>query len=257
MKQYIVSLTALVISGFLFLSCKESIAANSMETTQSESSSTADNVPVNKNFHYELGSRFINHVTKEKLETATTIEDIVPEGATDDISSFWDVKIGLVKDKTVFAKGENNHLNESQLTLLSHFSYSTDYYVEAFCKRLNHKTGEFEKQCFVYYVTVIPEQQATFEGGNDALLAYLKKNSREEVSAVKNTSLKPGKIRFNVSNQGVVEGIQLEASCGNHDIDATLLELMKNAPQKWKAATDSAGETIDQELVFSFGVVGC
>ena len=51
--------------------------------------------------------------------------------------------------------------------------------------------------------------------------------------------------------------VELEESSGYPAIDKTMIELLTNAPGKWKPAKNAKGEKVDQQLVFSFGEVGC
>jgi hypothetical protein len=36
-----------------------------------------------------------------------------------------------------------------------------------------------------------------------------------------------------------------------------MIELVKAIPGTWEAATNSNGDKVEQELVFSFGTIGC
>ena len=56
---------------------------------------------------------------------------------------------------------------------------------------------------------------------------------------------------------GAVEQVKLERSSGYPAIDKVMIELIQNAPHKWSPATNAQGEAVDQELVISFGQLGC
>ena len=60
-----------------------------------------------------------------------------------------------------------------------------------------------------------------------------------------------------ITTDGTVSDVILESTSGYDSIDDKMIELIKSMPGKWNAATDSQGEKVEQELVYSFGLVGC
>ena len=86
---------------------------------------------------------------------------------------------------------------------------------------------------------------------------YLEENSKDAIKNVKRNKLKPGKVRFIVTQNGAIENVRLESTSGYTAIDKKMLELIKLAPKEWSPARNSKGDKINQELVFSFGIIGC
>lgn len=213
---------------------------------------------VNPDFVYNVGSRFRATITKEKLLSAKTIVDLVPNGATEGLDSFQDVKISaLRKDGERNEIGINTELNSAQIKLLESFDYSTNFYIEADCKHKNPETGEIERYHFVYYVTIVPENEAEYKDGQLALMNYLKENSWEETVTTKKEHLKPGRVLFTVTQSGKIANVKLESTSGYTTIDKKMIKLIKALPGEWIPATNSNGEKVSQELVFSFGIIGC
>ena len=263
-KLFIVCLviTTISLTAYSFSSCEnsttenEEVSQNNLADSESELEGTSEERK-KPDFFYEVSTRFIATITKEKLDQAKTLADLVPKGGTEGLDSFRDVKIGIVNDKSKFAKGSNGSLNSAQINLLSSTNYSTDFFIEAFCKYKNPDTGKTEDYCFVYYVTIIPEKEAEFIEGHDAFMYYLEENSKEAIKKIKRDKLKPGKVRFTVQQNGEITGVELESTSGYNSVDEKMIELITNSPKKWNPATNSKGEKIDQELVFSFGLIGC
>ena len=211
----------------------------------------------NSNFYYDVNSRFAATITKEKLHNATSIIDLVPGEGTIGLEFFSDVKIGvLTNGKDKIETGISSVLNPAQLDLLKSADYSTNYYNNATCKRNNSVTGKTEDYSFVYYVTIVPEKAADFKDGHNALMDYLKKNSKDETARVDPNMLQSGKVRFTVKQNGEIANVKLESTSGYATIDNTMIELITNMPGQWNPATNSKGEKVDQELVFSFGIIG-
>ena len=209
-------------------------------------------------FFYDVDSRFMKTITKSDLHNAKSIQDLFSENEINGIESFRDVNIVVLpRDKNKFEKGDDNTLNSAQLAFLQSVDYSTDICIEAFCKRMMSETWKIEEQCFVYYITIVPEKEAEFKDGQNALIDYLKKNSTETVASVNKDQLKPGKVRFIVTKDGEIGHVALEATSGYTAIDEKMVKLIKSLPGEWEAATNLNGEKVDQELVYFFGLIGC
>lgn len=102
-------------------------------------------------------------------------------------------------------------------------------------------------------------KQAEYEGGKDALMEYLKENSKEvEARAnVQMDELPPFKLLFTVTKEGTIENVKLNGTSGYLSVDNTMTKLITNAPGKWEPAENSKGEKVDQEQVVTFGLTGC
>lgn len=258
MKKKII-ITCLVAAGF-GLTAFSFINWNNSTTVQSELKGETKEVIDIKNdldLVYDVSNRFIATITKEDLHKATTISDLVPKGATDGIVSFREVKIGIVSTKNdVFAKGNSGQLNQKQLKMLQSANYSQDYYIEAFSQEKNETTGKTEEQCFVYYVSIIPEKEASYPGGKKAVIKFLKNECKNKVGIIKKDGLKPGRVCFTVKSNGMINDMRITATCGYDEVDQELLKAVSKLGN-WTPAQNSKGENIDQDFIFFFGLQGC
>jgi len=82
-------------------------------------------------------------------------------------------------------------------------------------------------------------------------------NSKEKTAIIKRDKLQPGRVSFTVTKDGAIKNVKLTSTSGYTSVDKTLVELITKMPKKWKPATNSKGDKVDQELVFFFGVAGC
>lgn len=128
----------------------------------------------------------------------------------------------------------------------------------AFCN-LAYGPSQLEKRHYPPYLAAVPEKQAEYEGGREALTQYLKENSKEaEARAmVQMNELPPFKLLFTVTKKGFIENVKLDGTSGYLSIDNTMIELITKAPGKWEPAENSKGEKVDQDLVVAFGLTGC
>ena len=209
------------------------------------------------NIIYNVDSRFMATISKEDLHKATSVLDIVPKKAT----GWWKVDFQSVmvavlqNDDEIRAMGEEKLLNAEQSKLLQTLDYSSNFYIKARGKDIHPETGRIEN--YVYYFTVIPEKEAEYSGGYDALIDYLKENSKEYTTIIEQDKLQPGQVSFSVTKDGTIDNVKLISSCGYPSVDEVLVEMITNMPKKWTPATNSQGEKVEQELVFFFGLQGC
>ena len=207
-------------------------------------------------FVYDVNSRYMTTITKDKLFNASSVLDIVPEDANWTNIPFETVSITVLNgNDEVREIGDKKELNEAQIKLLKSTDYSTDFYIKARGRNLRTEAGMMED--YVYYVTIVPEKEAEYIGGHDAFIAYLQENSKELIKNLEKNLLHPGKVEFTITKEGAIREIKLISSSGYLTIDSKMIELIKNAPGKWKPAENSEGEKVNQKLVFSYGIMGC
>ncbi len=212
---------------------------------------------------YNVDSRFNATITKDDLHRAKTVVDIVPTSAEWDKVSFLDMRVAFLHNGgETAAMGDNEVLNADQIKLLKSIDYSSNFYLRGKGKRKgegpeglrDHPNDEFE---FNYYLTVVPEKEAEYAGGYDALISYLKESSKAATAFVEQGKLQAGRVHFTVTKDGTIKYVNLESTSGYEALDEVLIDLVNNMPEKWNPATNAAGENVDQEFVFFFGVDGC
>lgn len=212
------------------------------------------------NIVYNIDSRFVNTISKEKLHNASSIIDILPEKATQPIEFCQSVRVSVLQgneESDISETGYGETLTPAQVKLLQGIDYSTNIYVRADYKRTNTYTGELQDDYLTYFISVIPEQEAQYTEGQDALIDYLKENSRQERTFIDQNKLKPGQVYFTITEQGKVSDIELNSTSGYPPLDQKMLELIQKMPASWKPASNANGEVVSQKLVLFFGIQGC
>jgi hypothetical protein len=218
---------------------------------------TAVDRQINPDLIYKVESRFIANITKEDLHNAKTIIDILPKEATKTMESYQGVIVSILGNEGEITEiGRNEVLNEKQVKLLQSADYSSNIHITAKCKESN-EFGRLWDYDLVYYMTVIPEKEAEFTYGQEALIEYLKTNSKSKTAVIRADKLQPCRINFKVTKEGKIKNVKLDSTSGYPSVDEALIDLLTNMPQTWIPATNTKGEKIDQELVFFFGSEGC
>ena len=215
-------------------------------------------------FVYSVDSKFDATITKENLQKAKTVVDIVPKRAEWSKVSFMNMKVTVIQeDEDIFESGENGTLNKAQLALLKTADYSSSFFLYGKGKRKNGgpeglKDNTENKFDFAYYLTVVPEKEAEYRPGHEALNAFLKNKGEKAIKGIiKKNKLAPGRLHFTISKSGAVKNISVDLTCGYSSVDEKMIELIKNTNGKWNPATNSKGEPVEQELFFFFGKKGC
>ncbi len=208
---------------------------------------------------YKVDSRFMWTITKKDLLNAKSIKDIVPKEATKYVETFSSSKVAILKEnrEEVVELGKEGIFNDAQLELLKTADYSTNFYVHGNYGETNYILNDRHQTHLIYYITVIPEQEASYGNEEEELINYLKESTKEAVSIITRDKLEPGQVSFTISKEGIVKDVKLNSTCGYASVDATLVDLVSKMPQKWSPATNEKGEKVEQEFVFFFGLEGC
>lgn len=210
-------------------------------------------------FIYDVGTRF-SGIKKEKVDKATSIDAFFNEEELQKMVSITSVSVILIiddKQSDIRETGYSKSLTKAQLKLLQTSNYATNFLIRAEYEQKNKETGELEKSYSTPHLTIVPEKQATYVNGKAALKAYLKDNSEAARVGVDADKLQAAKLFFTVTKNGTIENIRLDRPSGYPHLDKTMIELITKAPGVWKPAENTKGEKVDQELVISFGLMGC
>ena len=153
--------------------------------------------------------------------------------------------------------GTSDVLTEAQLKLLQSFDYSTNLMIAADYQGKNKETGVLEDTHWAPYLTIVPEKQAQFSEGIEALKKYLKDNSEAARTYVIPEKLQAAKLYFTVAKNGIIKHVRLDRSSNYPKVDKKMIEPISDLSGKWIPAENHEGDKVDQELVVSFGLMGC
>lgn len=210
-------------------------------------------------FIYDVGPRF-GAIKKSDLDQIKFFTDVKVDEKNKNIVKYTSVSvIEVINDKQseIREVGISNELTPEQLKKLQSFSYSSNFVIRAEYQQVNEETGQVLNEYSTPHFTVVPEQQAAYMGGKDELKKFLRDNSMDARIGVDPAKLQPAKLFFTVSKTGTIENVHLDRSSNFPLVDQKMIELIQNTPAGWEPAQDSNGKKVDQELVVSFGLMGC
>jgi hypothetical protein len=259
-----------------FISCGHNDQNNFKEDLSEDSiseeiaSNTQVEVKVNNriftDFIYDVGPRF-GAIKKSDLDKAETIDAFFDSEEIDKMETIKSVSIILtINDEQFIINDEQSNIREisgsSKLTdaqrrLLQSSNYSTNFLIKTEYQQKNTETGLFENSYSSLYLTIVPEKQATYLNGRDKLIEYLKINTEDVRANVQADKLLPAKLFFTVTKNGTIENVKQDRTSGYPLIDKKMIELITKTTNNWVPAENLKGEKVNQELVVSFGLMGC
>jgi len=221
--------------------------------------SAPDFADMKTEFFYDMGPRF-RPIKKSLLQNDLSVSDFLDRSELERFDTFH--RLSVIKlhrdystERRIDAAG--SEFSEDQLEMLRSLNYSDSFYIKAYYSGKNKVTGESEVDYFSPHFTVAPEKSAEYFEGKTALLDYFRVNNERYTESLDRDRLMPAKLYFTVSQSGEIENVHLENTCGFEQVDEWMIKLAENLPGKWKVATNETGEKVDQELVISYGLVGC
>ena len=152
--------------------CQKIETMKAVNLEEDKTSSTA------RNFYYGVDSRFIHQVTRKQLHESNTIEDIYPENTVNDSQEFNEIKLTVMLDPEIVIseKVDNKLLSKAQKELLKKCDYSTNLYLTSYYSTFDMATANTINNHIVYYMTIIPEVEALYEGGETSYVILSKRS---------------------------------------------------------------------------------
>tara|TARA_R110000787_G_scaffold22308_3_gene64932 strand:- start:5328 stop:6137 length:810 start_codon:yes stop_codon:yes gene_type:complete len=259
------ALIILGLSAYSFLDWdKKETAVLETSVVNEDLASTKPAIEKKKNevfedFIYDVGPRF-GSIKKKIVQNARNIDAFYDEEQLQKIETLKSVEVILViNDKWTDIReiGYSNEFNDAQLALLQSSDYGTNFIVRADYLEKNNETGVLEETHSTPHLTIVPEKQATYFMGKETLKDYLREGSKESRVHVEPEKLQPAKVFFTVTKNGTIKNVYQDRLSGYPEVDKKMLELILNLPGTWEPAENTKGEKVDQELVVSFGLMGC
>jgi len=268
MKKHVLIFSSILFAGGLaaygILNDKYAYVPQAETTCNAQFVSTAftGNIlkPVeNTDFFYDFGPRF-NPITKKTLAEATSVSDFIDQNEIDRMDGIRSTTLIILENERKTDKsssGKSEILTSEQLKMIHSLGYSVNFLLRAEFNTKDAQAASKGENIYYPHMTVVPEKQAAFIGGKNLLLDYFRENNGANTSNLDEKKLQSAKLYFTVTKEGKVSNARVDYSCGYPKIDQDMLELVKSLSEQWVPAEDERGEKVDQELVISYGVVGC
>lgn len=208
---------------------------------------------------YAVGPRFEGITTKKLLE-AKSAKDFFKSNSSHEIRSFHSLEIIVVEDDKRTDNrlaSESEMVNEEMSNFLKSLSLSSHFIARANVILVNANTGELEKTHFTPHFTIVPEKQAIYSEGESALIEFLRIENKPHTIGLDKEKLQPAKLYFSIDPDGELSKVHLDRTSGYPQLDDHMLSLIKKLPGTWTPAENELGQKVEQEMVVTFGMVGC
>lgn len=209
----------------------------------------------------ELPSTFKFEVSKvypyitirpQEVAQATTLMDLNPRYPVDWVRSYRLVEItAMVGGQLQRAVGAGATLNPAQRSLLTQVDTGTPITVNI--QYLPENTLRHnDPRVMDFSFTPVPEQAATFTGGQAGLEQYLQETVVNTVDRGAFTAFDIVAMTFTVSASGQVEAPELFWSSEEATVNTLLLEAIRKMPD-WAPATYADGTAVPQKFALIVG----
>lgn len=209
-------------------------------------------------FDLACGPRFIATKTPTELLRATAVYDLVPEDAHWEAFNLTHIALTDLRTDSMWT-APGSALSPIMRDALAQLPISGDYRIGATdAGELQHPPTS-EPFNVVYYVSVVPEQQAAHPLGLEGVARAVRDAIAPavEASGLDEYDVRAGKLRFTIDATGQIASSEIESSCGFPDLDAATHEALLALPATWSPARNASGLPVSQTLYLSFGSLGC
>ncbi|MBP7809366.1 MAG: energy transducer TonB [Bacteroidia bacterium] len=198
-------------------------------------------------------------IKKEKLSAAKEMTDIIPNYPKNyfgNIVNYVSVEISGTCNGTSFTSiATNEILTTEQKTILSTADFGTDLTLKI---KFSYKdssndvygTGGRIKELTPLAITVMPDTEAQYPGGDNSVINYLKETVMKQstdTSAVK--KMMNAIVNFTIDEEGKIIDAKILRSSSDSKIDELLLQATNNM-QKWIPAQNANGIKVKQTFSF-------
>ena len=201
---------------------------------------------------YEIRSTHARCIKQEALRSPKRLSDLIACYPANWISSYRSVEISVShhgKEQTAISATDS--LSMEQLEILNHASLSASISIRVNYDYRVPVTHVMEHNTMLAEMTIVPQHEAQYPGGQKKLIQYLKENS-PPAPAAKSGERQQLIIRFSIDEQGKVSHPEIRHSFGDTETDKQFLKLIQNMPD-WKTAETPEGQKVSQEFEFIAG----
>ncbi len=262
MVKFIRILVLSLFLGIVAFHTSNCVAQNhSYLTSVNNSASIAND---GQELRYNVRPQFLRPMSRQVLNNAKLVSEIVPGYPLNWINSYVAVEILVTTNKKIVkAVGLNEVLTTEQKTILRKADPGSEVVVNVKYKYKEPASNEMldkEMHTSVTSVsgntTVAPENDASYKGGYPQMVKYFNKYGILPIFERGPKALQQAVVGFTVNEEGTIRNTKIVSSSGDAQTDVLLLESIAKMPI-WIPAKDMNGSKVQQEFIFNVGMSGC
>ena len=207
----------------------------------------------NNGLHYEVNRVYpYLSVSKEQLKAANSIAEFNQHFKPSWIRAYESVTVfTVIQGKMQESVSTSDVLTPAQKENLNRVDAGTE--ISVVVRYLPENTLQHNDiQIFDFTFSVNPDQEASFAGGQEALMQYLQKTAIQAIPANQFQGFDMAAVKFTVSQTGDIVEANMFQPTKSAEMDQILLEAIRQMPT-WKPATYADGTTVPQEFALTLG----
>ena len=207
-------------------------------------------------FYCEVRRAGERPVNKTALAGAKTLADFCPGYPTHWVSDYISAQITIIsRGKEAAYQARNDTLTPEQKQALAQADLGSQIKIEVKHRYQNPVTRAMSEQKMMFENTVVPEKEAAFPGGKEALANWLKTNKIEAILSHTLPETDPLQVAFFVTETGEIAGLNV-VGVANQKLGYQLMDLLRTMP-RWQPAENSKREKVKQAFLLVVGQGGC
>jgi TonB family protein len=204
-----------------------------------------------KDLNFEVHGNYKRVVKKETLNDAKYLYDFITGYPVNWIANYISVEISATSNgKAMKAMSTNDALSTVQKNILATADLGTEIVTNVKYKYKNSATDDMEDREAHISMTVIPETEAEYVGGNEKMKKYLQENVINKISETTAPKLQQGVVIFTVNEKGEIANAKISQSSGDIKTDKLMVKAITKMP-RWKPAENSKHIKVKQDFEFS------
>ncbi len=191
-------------------------------------------------------------ISREELIMANTLSDLNRHYKTAWVKEYISVEVITSHHGDLRkARGKNDILTGEQKDMINRADTDTEISVEVrYIPDNTLKHNDIKE--FKFSFTVDPDQEAKYIGGQQQLKQYIKATAIDKISDARFEKSALAAVKFTIDEDGRIIDAHVFETSRDKDIDALLLETVRNMPN-WEPAQYSNGKRVKQEFVLTVG----
>ena len=187
-------------------------------------------------------------IKKELISEVKEICDINPNFPAAWIKEYISVEVSVTCDGEILkAQGVNQNFTEEQQRIIKMGETGSDIVVVVKYYPDNNLTKEVKEIDFAY--TIVPDIYAVYQGGEEVMQQYFKKNAVDRIFEVTNKDVHKVIVSFDITENGDVINSTVSQRSHSSDVDEIVLSAVKNM-SKWIPARNADGTNVSQSREF-------
>ena len=216
---------------------------------------------------FDVHGRYKRAVKDEKLFDAKLLSDVIDGYPANWITNYVSVEIEVIcNGKVIKAVSSGDALSTEQKNILRKADMASDIFINVKYQYKNPAIDHVENNKMNVEMTVVPETEAQYIGGEKEMRNYLRENAINKIPESCYKIVRPFQqqfqqqtqpqfklqtlIRFTVNEEGEITAAKIVKTSADKEIDKLLLDAINKMP-KWKPAKDAKGVNVKQEFEFS------